>query len=311
MYPPSMPPENFDQLLDSAAATCGIEGGFWDIWGNHHATSTAVKQAILNSKGMAATTPEELVRSLTERARREWERLLAPSVVISESQPRLLPIQFPADALDQHASVSVRQEDGATSGFDAPLADLPQTGSAELDGRTWIRRQITLPLNLPLGYHDVSVSIGSTSASTRYIVTPDRAWTGSEQGAAPRAAGVAVSLYGVRSARNWGCGDFRDLLAVIDWAADGLHASFVSLNPLHAIHNREPFNTSPYSPNSIFYQNHIYLDLEGIEDFPRSRRARNLRHRSDVCAEIETLRNAQFVDYERVSALKLRFLKLL
>ena len=37
-----------------------------------------------------------------------------------------------------------------------------------------------------------------------------------------RAAGIAVSLYGVRSARNWGCGDFRDLLEVVDWAAEEL-----------------------------------------------------------------------------------------
>jgi 4-alpha-glucanotransferase len=306
-----MPPENFDQLLDSAAATCGIDGGYWDIWGNYHATSTSVKQAILSSKGLAAGSPEELLDSLTDRARREWQRLLAPSVVSSESQPRLLSIQFPAEALEYPALVSVHREDGSTSTFEVPLAGLPQVGSADLDGRTWIRKQITLPLDLPLGYHDVSVSVGSTSARTRYIVTPDRAWTGSGESPPPRAAGVSVSLYGVRSARNWGCGDFRDLLAVIDWAAEGLQASFVSLNPLHAIHNREPFNTSPYSPNSIFYQNHIYLDLEGIEDFPRSRRARNLRHRSDMCAEIETLRDAPLVDYERVSALKLRFLKLL
>src|SRR5581483_10254795 len=216
-----------------------------------------------------------------------------------------------AESLNQRASVTVRREDGSVSSFEVPLAGLVHTGSADVEGRTWIRTQLRLPENLPLGYHDVSVTVGATTAACRYIVTPEHAWTGAEHGPAPRAAGVAVSLYGVRSERNWGCGDFRDLLAVIDWAAERLQASFVSLNPLHAIHNREPFNTSPYSPNSIFYQNHIYLDLEGIEDFPRSRRARNLRHRSDVCAEIETLRNAQFVDYERVSALKLRFLKLL
>lgn len=306
-----MPPDNFDQLLESAAAACGIEGGYWDIWGTHHVTSAPVKQAILKSIGMAADTAEELVKSLTGRARRQWERLLSPAVIASESQPRLLPLQAPAEWMGEQARVSVRREDGSLEEFEVRISDLPQTGSAELDGRTWIRKQLRLPDDLPLGYHDVSVSIGSATATTRYIVTPDRAWSDSGQGPSPRVAGVAISLYGVRSARNWGCGDFRDLLGVIDWAAEGLHASFVSLNPLHAIHNREPFNTSPYSPNSLFYQNFLYLDVEGIEDFPRSRRARALRHRPEICAEIEALRAAALVDYERVSALKLRFLKLL
>ena len=306
-----MPPDNFDELLDSAAATCGIEGGYWDIWGNQHATSTAVKQAILKSIGVAADTPESLIRSLTDRARRQWTRLLSRVVVASESQPRLLAIHVPAELAGESARVSVRREDGSSSEFNANLAELPQTGSADLDNRSWIRKELRLPGDLPLGYHDVSVSVGSTSATTRYIVTPDRAWSGPDHGQSRRAAGVAISLYGVRSNSNWGCGDFRDLISVINWVAEHLQASFVSLNPLHAIHNREPFNTSPYSPNSIFYQNHIYLDIEAIEDFARSRRARNLRHRSDICAEIESLRAEPLVDYERVSKLKLCFLKLL
>src|SRR5207302_156030 len=129
-----------------------------------------------------------------------------------------------------------------------------------------------------------------------------------EQGG--RAAGSAISLYGVRSARNWGCGDFRDLRDVVDWVAEELRASFVALNPLHAIHNRRPFNTSPYLPNCIFYQNFLYLDVEGMQDYAQCRRARGLRGSAAVEGEIAELRATPFVEYERVSALKLRFLKL-
>ena len=98
---------------------------------------------------------------------------------------------------------------------------------------------------------------------------------------------------------------------MIDWAADDLRASFVGLNPLHAIHNRRPFNTSPYLPNCIFYQNFLYLDVEGMEDYAPSRRAQRLRRSPAVEREIEELRAAEFVEYERVAALKLRFLCLL
>ena len=98
----------------------------------------------------------------------------------------------------------------------------------------------------------------------------------------------------------------QDLRDVIDWVAEELHASCIALNPLHAIHNRRPFNTSPYLPNCIFYQNFIYLDAEGMEDFGRSRRALVARQSAAVQREIEELRAGEFVEYERVSALKLR-----
>lgn len=306
-----MPPESFEQLLDSAAASCGIEGGYWDIWGNYHTTPSHVKQAILKSKGMDADTADGLVRALTDRARREWQRLLPPAMVVSESQPLAVGLQVPAEALGDTAQVCIEREDGGKSTFEVKIADLPQTASAEMDGRLWVRKELSLPASLPLGYHELRVTVGSASAGTRLIVTPDRAWTHPSFSHGRHAAGIGISLYGVRSARNWGCGDFRDLLAVIDWVADGLNASFVALNPLHAIHNRQPFNTSPYSPNSILYQNHLYLDVEGIEDFVRAPRATRLRHSNEICAEIEALRDTPSVDYERVSALKLRFLKLL
>ena len=187
------------------------------------------------------------------------------------------------------------------------LWDLPQKAHIEMDGRTRVRKIAPLPVRLPLGYHEITVEAAGATANVRYTVTPDRAWMPPHLGRGGRTAGIAVSLYGVRSARNWGCGDFTDLLQVVDFAADQLECGFVALNPLHAIHNRRPFNTSPYLPNCIFYQNFLYLDVEGMEDFAHCRRAQQLRNTPEVNAEIVALRDAQFVEYERVSALKLRF----
>src|SRR3954449_6368297 len=132
----------------------------------------------------------------------------------------------------------------------------------------------------------------------RLILTPDRAYLPDDL----RTAGVAISLYGVRSRRNWGCGDLRDLRDVVDWAANETGVGFIALNPLHAIHNRRPFNTSPYLPNSIFYQNYLYLDIEAMEDFERCRRAQALRATPEITREIEALRATPYVEYERVSA---------
>ncbi len=306
-----MAPQTFEQLLDRAATSRNIDPGYWDIWGRYRTTSPETKQAILQAMGAPAAEPEELARALAEETRRDWGRLLPPTIVIGESDAIELPLSVPADALGERARITVAREDGSVAEFEANLWELPQTGAIEMDGRTWVRRLARFAIHLPLGYHRVTASAGAASGAAAYIVTPERAYTEPHLGRGGLAAGIAVSLYGLRSERNWGCGDFHDLRDLVDWAADELDVAFIGLNPLHAIHNRRPFNTSPYLPNSGLYQNFIYLDIEDMEDFARSRRARALRESPAVRAEIEEVRRSPYVEYERVAGLKMRFLKLL
>ena len=122
--------------------------------------------------------------------------------------------------------------------------------------RTILVKRFPLP-NVRLGYHHIRLywmQEPSSKASPRPDLSYAPARTYSVEG---RVAGVAVSLYGLRSKRNWGCGDFTDLRAVIDaFAPAGV--AFLALNPLHAIANREPYNTSPYLPQcSLYPQFHL------------------------------------------------------
>ena len=191
------------------------------------------------------------------------------------------------------------------------LSEIAIVEESVIDGRRMVRKRVRLPAELPLGYHELSITIaGENSATSRLIVCPERAFEPKwlNEG---RAAGIAISLYGLRSQRNWGCGDTTDLCALVNWAAERTGTSFIALNPLHAIANRQPYNTSPYLPNSIFYRNPIYLDVEAIPDFRGSERALALLESASVQKEIAALRNAELVEYARVYALKLRFMKLL
>ncbi len=296
----------YDEALDRAAETWGIQPDYWDIWGKRHITPPETKRAILHSLGVPTETKEQIDEALAARSRDEWSRLVAPCLVIGlEQRPLQFIANLPADLATLDARVTLKLENASPSTYTVNLRDLPTTESLDFNGSPHVRKLVPLPADLPLGYHDLEIFVGGVCASMRLIVAPNCAY----RPTGLRSAGIALALYGVRSDRNWGCGDFRDLQAVLDWVADVIGASFVALNPLHAIHNRRPYNTSPYLPNSIYYQNLLYLDIESIPDFAACSRAQRLWAAPEIQQEIAALRASEFVEYERVQALKMRFLK--
>jgi 4-alpha-glucanotransferase len=107
-----------------------------------------------------------------------------------------------------------------------------------------------------------------------------------------RAWGVSAQLYGVRSRRNAGIGDFEDLAQLAETLARS-GADFIGVNPLHALFSTDPDRASPYSPSSKSFLNPIYIAVDQVPGAT-----------SEDEAELEPLRHADFVDYTRVAALK-------
>src|SRR5437868_4929210 len=113
---------------------------------------------------------------------------------------------------------------------------------------------------------------------------------------------LAVQLYGVRSRRNWGHGDFSDLADLLEIIA-GLGGAGIGLNPLHAqFYDRASCSGSPYSPNSRLFLNPLYIDIEAVEEFDRG-------HAANIAQDIARLRDAELVDYSAVAALKIAALR--
>jgi 4-alpha-glucanotransferase len=112
---------------------------------------------------------------------------------------------------------------------------------------------------------------------------------------------IAAQLYSLRSARNWGHGDFSDLAALIGIAADA-GASGVGLNPLHALFVDKPEQASPYSPSSRLFLNPLYIDVTAV---PESAQCDS----GALQPEIDRLRSTELVDYTGVARLKLSALR--
>ena len=301
-----LPSDRYEDALDRAADLWGIEPEYWDIFGERHVTKPHTKQAILESMGVPVDTSESLDSAAEERLWRSWSSTLPPVIVVSEDAAEVA-FHIPAETAGRSVTVEIKRETkGHLDRWTISLSKLATLETMSLRGREFVRKSLPLLFPLELGYHELSIG----SAKTLLAVCPLRAYLPPQLEHDGRAAGVAISLYGLRSARNWGAGDFTDLRAVIDWVARDLGASFIALNPLHALHNRSPYNTSPYLPLSIFYRNLLYLDIEKIEDFAKCPAARRMFESPRVQAELAALRASEFVEYERVHRLKLRFLKL-
>ncbi|HWF96076.1 MAG TPA: 4-alpha-glucanotransferase [Xanthobacteraceae bacterium] len=164
---------------------------------------------------------------------------------------------------------------------------------------------IRLPGDLPLGIYGLKV-VAQSSGKERIeeatlLRAPPLAFQGSETG--PRRLwALAVQLYGVRSRRNWGHGDFTDLLGLLELAAE-LGAGGVALNPLHALFDDDAGAASPYSPNSRLFLNSLYIDVEAIPEFP-GLDAAGLR------LKVEPLAQHELVDHAGVASAKTRALAL-
>ncbi|MFN5718140.1 MAG: 4-alpha-glucanotransferase, partial [Bradyrhizobium sp.] len=164
------------------------------------------------------------------------------------------------------------------------------SGSAVLAQGEARERSVTWPAGLPEGVHRLQLKDASGSEELPLLVAPDRAFGG----AFDRCWVIAVQLYGVRSARNWGIGDFTDLEGLLAFA-HRLGADGIGLNPLHALFDDRPGDCSPYSPNSRLFLNALYIDVEKIPEY---------RVDAATQAALAQLRSRDMVDYVGVAALK-------
>jgi 4-alpha-glucanotransferase len=112
---------------------------------------------------------------------------------------------------------------------------------------------------------------------------------------------LAAQLYGIRSQRNWGHGDFSDLLALLELAAK-VGAAGIGINPLHAVFDDAPEPLSPYSPSSRLFLNPLHIAVDALPEFQGGASA-------DMASTIDRLRRSDLVDHHGVAALKQRALR--
>jgi len=274
--------------LSRLAEQAGILPEYLDQSGTEtRITSDRTRIAILQALGIDASSEAACEAELARRAERERKRPLAPVAVVPEGATPLL-VSSPDIFRDVPYELVLALESGETR---------TSSGRVRADGAIALA-------SLPAGYHTLKLRLRDREAEQLRIVAPARCVHPSEVLAGKRGVGITLQLYSVASERNQGIGDFTDLATIARWAGER-GASFVGVNPLHALRNIAG-EISPYSPITRLFKNPIYLDVEAIPELRESERARALLRSSRE--EIAQLRATDRVQYERVQALKMSIL---
>lgn len=270
--------EPFDQL----ATHYGIVGAYQDFDGRQVTVSGEAKRSLLAAMGVEAQSESQAQALLLDIGAAAQSRRCRPEHILASLEP---------------ASIAIK---GAC---DWRLCD--EGGREVLCGQA--EGAIALP-PLVSGIYGLELDYPGGSEEATLIASPAQAPRLDDIAGSGRLWGVTAALYGLRSRRNAGIGDYADLGAAAEALAQN-GADFLGINPVHAPGIAERDTISPYSPTSRSHYNIGLIAFDAIRELADfDRYTRFLRENA---REIKALRNAELIDYEAVRRMRACLLEML
>ena len=291
------------ELIKQLAALVGLQDSYVHAQGHTEVISLDKQQAILQAMGYDLTSNDALQEKIVELSEQPWLEVIAPVTVCQQGEPLRIRVQ----QLQQNAvsdwqwqinTEEQQQFSGSLTIAAKDITERQQTRQGEV-----LAAELVLDISLPLGYHQLTLSNSRQHYSQQLIITPQRCFQLHDKAVLHKTFGPAIQLYAVKSARNWGIGDFADLQQMVAPLAEQ-GVDFIGLNPLHALYPELPQDCSPYSPNSRLWLNTEYVALEHTAEFADCTAAQQLVNSESFQQRLQHLRQQTYVDYIGVAAAK-------
>uniref|UniRef100_A0A486XT93 4-alpha-glucanotransferase n=1 Tax=Rheinheimera sp. BAL341 TaxID=1708203 RepID=A0A486XT93_9GAMM len=291
------------ELIKQLAALAGLQDSYVHAQGHTEVISLDKQQAILQAMGFDLSSDQAIQQQISQLIEQPWLEVIAPVTVCPQGQPVKIRLQqLRQQALSDWQWLIITEEqqhlNGKLSLAASDICQRQHTSQGEV-----LVAELTLDVTLPLGYHQLTLSVGAEQYQQQLIITPQRCFQLHDKAVLHKTFGPALQLYAVRSERNWGIGDFIDLQQMIaPLAAQGV--DFIGLNPLHALYSELPQDCSPYSPNSRLWLNTQYVALEHTDEFASCNEAQLEFNSAEFQQRLAQLRQTNDVDYPGVAAAK-------
>jgi 4-alpha-glucanotransferase len=282
--------------LRELAEKAGLIDHYHDAFGVPMTTPDHALRATLAVLGIDADDPEA---ALTALEAADWASPLPPCLVHSlTGDPISVPLAWPV--AQGRGTWTLIPEEGSDASREEGVFDLEALTVIEEAGQGRVRRLLDIPLAPPPGYHRLRITAPGAEAVERpLIVAPASCWLPEGWAAidGPRIWGLSCQVHGLRAEDDWGMGDL-DALAVLARAVGRQGGDVLGINPLHALFRARPRHASPYSPNSRFFLNPLYIALREVPEFADCPALVPLEK------DLATLREPDLIDLDGVAARK-------
>lgn len=227
----------------------GLLPAYHDIQGTLRVMGHETRLALLAAMGCPCRSPADAMHHLMRLEAEAARRLAPPDIIALEGETVRIPLTGAAAWRLRDDYTGEVLAAGAAAG-EIVLAPMgPGLRHLELEGEGWTGRSLLIVR--PRGRADLPTLTGAAAI-----------W------------GVTTALYGIRSGRNMGLGDYRDL-ADMARLLGKQGAGFLGINPVHAL-GAASGTISPYSPTHRGFFNSAHIALDQVPEFARSPKAQAL-----------------------------------
>ena len=291
--------------LRRLARGLNVQTAYIDADGIRRSAQPDVLLPVLRSLGAAVERLDDAPAALAEHAHAAAEPGCEPIVVAWNGLLDRLPVRLPPGVPRLRVRIHVGDEPPIEIATAHLAVDrvAPRTPAGVSDASAHLpsfaggprRRGLRLrpSIRLPLGYHRLEIEIDDRTWSSLVIAAPRHAPIDAGAG-----WGVFLPLHALRTADDWGVGDYGGLDRFITWAGS-LGASFTGTLPLLPMFLGAPYEPSPYAPISRRFWGELYIDVAALPFFDADRDV-SARMR----AQLHACRDTDQVDYRHVAELR-------
>jgi 4-alpha-glucanotransferase len=294
------------RLLHQLARLYRVQTAYSDVSHRRRRAPVAALLAVLKELGAHLENLRDVPSAWRQRRQELWRRPLEPVTVVRVGEPLLIKVRLPAALAGAALSGHLTLEDGQQREWRG--ADPTAVEAVEVEGVSYVVRQLALPDGLPPGYHRFTLDLPGGCPETLVIVAPAEAYLPPHE-KDDRLWGPFLPLYALHTKSSWGSGSFADLGTMVAWCAQAGGRVLATLPLLPTFLGEEAFEPSPYLPVSRRLWSEFYLDITKIPELDKCPEAKARLASSAFQRELEALRRLPLVDYRRQMALKRQVLE--